>query len=123
MGAISFLVLKGGLLAVTPSPEANAPSQFEHANEIMWLIAFAAGFSDRFSDKILRALIGRFGGDPSDELVSVRSPTRSSAIDLLPDPQEPKSEVAAIDKSKSANEKGQTGVGLKTAAATNGTGK
>jgi hypothetical protein len=50
MGAISFLVLKGGLLAVTPA-RGNAPSQGEHANEVMWLKAFVAGFNDRFSER------------------------------------------------------------------------
>src|SRR5262249_17582 len=51
------------------------------SKELMWLIAFLAGFSDRFADGMLKSLVGKFGGDRSSELVSVE-PT--SASTLLP---------------------------------------
>lgn len=87
MGAIAYLVLKAGLLVIAQSPGViqGASGAAEHTNELMWLIAFIAGFSDRFSEGTLRSLIGKFGGNRADELVSMEvSPSRNRSLDLLP---------------------------------------
>ena len=33
----------------------------------MWLVAFLAGFSDQFSDRILKSLVGQLGGDQNQD--------------------------------------------------------
>lgn len=75
MGIIAYFVLKVGFLSV----------DLDSANEIgasvvIWLIAFIAGFSDRFADSILHTLVGRFGGNPDDELVNLQGVSTSFGI-------------------------------------------
>jgi hypothetical protein len=67
MGVVSFLILKVGLVSVgsTVKPDTIGKEEF------VWLFAFIAGFSDRYSDAILQTLVGRFGGDGKAELVSL----------------------------------------------------
>jgi hypothetical protein len=67
MGAIAYLVLKVGL--VTMQSEQTAASL--GGKEVVWLIAFLAGFSDRFSDVLLRNVVGRFGGDTTGDLLTL----------------------------------------------------
>jgi hypothetical protein len=81
MGAITFLIIKAGLtMTQGTSTSVNPPI----SNEITWLIAFLAGFSDRFADGLLKSLAGRFGGDKTSDLVSMRlqtGPTSSGILD------------------------------------------
>ena len=123
MGVISFLVLKGGLLVVPPSPGVSATRQMENTNEVVWLLAFIAGFSDRFSEKTLRTLIGRFGGAQSDELVSMKSSPVSHVLDLLPYPRRSEAEVAPLEKPQLATPDNQVVLGPEREPATNGTGR
>jgi hypothetical protein len=37
----------------------------------MIVIAFIVGFSDRLSERVMKSLVGRFGGDRNGELVSL----------------------------------------------------
>jgi hypothetical protein len=67
MGAVAYLVLKVGL--VTIQSEQSAASL--GAKEVVWLIAFLAGFSDRFSDVLLKNVVGRFGGDATGDLITL----------------------------------------------------
>jgi hypothetical protein len=74
MGAIAFLVMKAGLMTIDPGAAAAADASAtgnKHLgdNELVLLIAFLAGFSDRFADGLLRSVVGRFGTD-NRELVS-----------------------------------------------------
>jgi hypothetical protein len=69
MGSIAYLILKAGLVAVAQqSPAASGNSA--NTTEVMWLIAFLAGFSDRFSHTLLRSLAGRFGGNTETEFAT-----------------------------------------------------
>ncbi len=85
MGVIAYFVLMVGFLSVDLETAEQLGS-----SEVMWLVAFIAGFSDRFADNILKTLVGRFGGDPNDELVTMQTmPSFSfqsidSAIKSLP---------------------------------------
>ncbi len=65
MGTVAYLTVRIGLLSMlsADSPEFNSV-------EILWLVAFIGGFSDRFADSILKSLVGRFGGDSKAELMS-----------------------------------------------------
>ena len=65
MGIIAFFVLKIGFLSISAEDEIDYGSL-----EVLWLIAFISGFSDRFSDTILKTLIGKFGGDSGAEILS-----------------------------------------------------
>jgi hypothetical protein len=103
MGAITFLVIKAGLLTMTQGTSNSVSTPV--SNEVTWLIAFLAGFSDRFADGLLKSLAGRFGGDKTSDLVSMRlqtGPTSSGILDGLseflsrarPSSKEPKIEAS-----------------------------
>src|SRR5260370_3473123 len=49
----------------------------------MWLVAFLAGFSDRFSDGLLKSLVGRFGGDKTADLVAIQMSSRQASTGIL----------------------------------------
>ena len=67
MGSITYLVIKVGMITFAPgTPTANLGTA-----HLMWLVAFVAGFSDRFSDNLLRSLIGKFGGDNNGDIVTM----------------------------------------------------
>jgi hypothetical protein len=77
MGVISYIVLKVGLVTIQGSSAGN-----EIANpEVIWLIAFLAGFSDRFSESLLRTVVGKFGGDKEGELVSMEMRAKSTTVE------------------------------------------
>jgi hypothetical protein len=78
MGSITFLVVKMGILTAVPKD-----TNFLQSPELFWLIAFLAGFSDRFADSLLRSLVGRFGGDEKAELVNLESPTINSPLTAM----------------------------------------
>jgi hypothetical protein len=81
MGATTYLVLKAGILTITQSTSAGASGPI--TNEATWLVAFFAGFSDRFSERLLRLLAGHFGGDKAGELVSMRVAPEASSSGIL----------------------------------------
>jgi hypothetical protein len=56
MGIIAFLALKIGGVVMQSSTSATSQQQ-----ESIWILAFLAGFSDRFSDSVLRTLSGKVG--------------------------------------------------------------
>jgi hypothetical protein len=73
MGSITYLIIRVGLMTFAPgTPTGNLGTI-----QLMWLVAFLAGFSDRFSDSLLRSLIGRFGGDKDGEIVSMEVTTQN----------------------------------------------
>lgn len=76
MGTIAFLVVKVGFLT-TASDLADSLGK----NELIWLIAFLAGFSDRFSESILRNIVGKLGGDKTADFFSPT--TSSTGLDLV----------------------------------------
>jgi hypothetical protein len=78
MGSLTFLIVKIGLLAAVPED-----TNFLDSPELFWLVAFLAGFSDRFADGLLHSLVGRFGGDGKSDLVSLESPEVSSPLTSL----------------------------------------
>ena len=72
MGTLIYLAVKVGFLtAVSGNQEISLGT-----NELVWLISFLVGFSDRFSDEILKSLIGRLGGDEKNALIT--TPSNSS---------------------------------------------
>jgi hypothetical protein len=81
MGAITFLIIRAGFLTMSSQRMIDVQTQFG-TTEVMWLVAFLAGFSDRFSDMLLRAMVGRFAGQ-KDELGLVRSPARDATAGLI----------------------------------------
>ncbi len=75
MGVIAYFVLRVGFLSI----DTTATEQL-NSSPVMWLIAFIAGFSDRFADSILHTLVGRFGGDTKDELLSLQDANNTFGI-------------------------------------------
>lgn len=58
MGTIVYLMVKGLLiLSGSQIPISTLGSQ-----EVMWLVAFLSGFSDRFCDSVLNLVVGRLTG-------------------------------------------------------------
>jgi hypothetical protein len=64
MGTISYFIVKVGLLSVNAAEGVKVGTL-----EIMWLLAFLTGFSDRLAESLLRSLVGRFGGDGAQSLL------------------------------------------------------
>ena len=58
MGTIVYLLIKGTLILSSSGIPINSLG----AQEVMWLIAFLAGFSDRFCDFVLNLVVGRLAG-------------------------------------------------------------
>jgi hypothetical protein len=87
MGAMAFLVLKAGFITISQAGGNSInPVATSISNEVTWLIAFLAGFSDRFSEGLLKTLAGRFGDEKTGDLVSMQlsnAPTSSGVLDGL----------------------------------------
>jgi hypothetical protein len=49
----------------------------------MWLIAFLAGFSDTFSEGILKRLMGQLGGDQKEDLITQPKFSEFNLLDIL----------------------------------------
>jgi hypothetical protein len=81
IGVITFFIVKAGLISLTPGN--TTPSL--GSNELMWLAAFLVGFSDRFSDSLLRSLVGRFGGDKTADLISLQNLSSQPALPYISD--------------------------------------
>jgi len=80
MGSITYLVIEAGFLTLGSDPGAAATLG---KNDVMLLVAFLAGFSDRFADSLLQSLVGRFGGEKNDELVAMRMGLRQPSGSIL----------------------------------------
>ena len=81
MGTVTFLIVKLGFLSVSSQPPDTLGT-----TTMLALIAFIAGFSDRFADNLIKSLIGRFGGDEKagvmslDEVASAITPVSPASI-------------------------------------------
>jgi len=80
MGSITYLVIKAGFLTLGSAPAGGGTLG---SNDVMWLVAFLAGFSDRFADSLLQSLVGRFGGEKNGELVAMRMGLRQPSGSIL----------------------------------------
>lgn len=88
MGMIVYLMIKGTLI-VSDSQLAIGSLG---SQEVIWLVAFLAGFSDRFSDFVLNLIVGRLGAAASDQPSSTDAVRAASShmpshrtIDMLDD--------------------------------------
>jgi hypothetical protein len=79
MGTMAYLAMKIGMLAAVPDKASSLGSL-----ELMWVVAFLGGFSDRFADTLLRSLVGRFGGDGKADLVSLDDLSSSLNLPSIP---------------------------------------
>ena len=66
MGMVTYYVFLLGLLTLSVETDQNVRSPI-----IFWLIAFLSSFSDKFVDGLLHSLVGKFGGDANDQLISL----------------------------------------------------
>jgi hypothetical protein len=64
LGSAFYLVLTSGLLLLTGS-KTNATG--EVADEVVLVLAFLVGFSDRFADKVFSKLVRRYSEDGAEE--------------------------------------------------------
>jgi hypothetical protein len=62
MGSVVFLVIKTGYLTLGSTDISTDP------NELIYLVSFLVGFSDQFTEGILKNLIGKLGGDRDKEI-------------------------------------------------------
>ena len=58
MGMIVYLLMKGVLIV----SGSRIPFESLGSQEVVWLVAFFAGFSDRFNDFVMNTIVGRLGG-------------------------------------------------------------
>lgn len=93
MGIVAYFVVLTGLLAIGSQNPSLVPINTSTlgSTAILWLVAFIAGFSDRFADGILKTLVGRFGGKENEDLVSLDTistpfdlPEMTSLVENLP---------------------------------------
>lgn len=66
MGIVTYYVFILGLMTVTSEAIDTTKSPI-----IFWIVAFLSSFSDRFMDSLLHSLVGKFGGNANDPLVSL----------------------------------------------------
>ena len=93
MGIVTYYVFTLGLTTVSSETIDTTKSPV-----IFWVVAFLSSFSDRFVDGLLRSLVGKFGGNIDEPLVSMDyTSTEGSQIfkrltDLFPaqKPKDPK---------------------------------
>lgn len=114
MGAMAFLVLKAGIITFSQAGGSSVTSAGTPiSNEVTWLIAFLAGFSDRFSEGLLTRLAGRFGEEKTGELVSMQmamAPAGTGMLDgvseflkkIKPGSQKPKEPAPAVASASNA---------------------
>jgi hypothetical protein len=63
MGMVAYLALSAGLLLLSANPPTGAEDTAQAGRqEVYWVIAFIAGFSDKFYERIIDLLVGTFGG-------------------------------------------------------------
>jgi hypothetical protein len=88
MGIIAYMAFKVGAVMLQPGAASGASggtASLPISQELLWLAAFLAGFSDRFADSVLRSLTGRLGGDRNAELQTADqgvAPTRTALTAL-----------------------------------------
>ena len=77
MGITAYMAFKAGVLLIQPQSGSNT-SAIDNLSEVqqqlLWLAAFLAGFSDRFADSVLRKLTGRMGGDQQADFLIAERP-------------------------------------------------
>jgi hypothetical protein len=86
MGIIAYMVFKVGILVLQPGSPGTTTSgnpAGTSSQELLWLAAFLAGFSDRFADSVLRSLTGRLGGDRQADLVTAERTVQSSTLSAI----------------------------------------
>ena len=79
LGSFSYLVVRLGFLTMSepgsvPGAVAAMAAHLPpngRVVHVMIVVAFIVGFSDRLSERVLKTLVGRFGGDRTGELVSL----------------------------------------------------
>jgi len=74
MGMIVYLVMKGVLIV----SGSRIPFETLGSQEVVWLVAFFAGFSDRFNDFVMNTIVGRLGGFAMDPPSTRDKGTRQS---------------------------------------------
>jgi len=75
MGIIAYFAVLIGLIAIGSKDLSSTVGK----TEVLWLIAFISGFSDRFADGLLKSLIGHFGGNTEAGLLNFDVPTSSES--------------------------------------------
>jgi hypothetical protein len=100
MGTIAYLVLKAGFITLQEGSSARGTKLNE---QVLWLIAFLAGFSDRFSDMLLRNTVGRFGGDKDGDLLTINMTAQTTKTDTTSLPVIDNVEALAGSGTKSHN--------------------
>jgi hypothetical protein len=73
LGAFSYLLVQLGFLAVSGGSGTAESLGGERGVHLMIVVAFIVSFSDRLSEAVLKALVGRFGGDKAGDLVELQA--------------------------------------------------
>jgi hypothetical protein len=77
MGAIAYLIMRVGLISIN----ADAAAPLLGTSEAMWLLAFLAGFSDRFSDYLLKTVVGKYGGSTEGDLITLEMSNKTTSTE------------------------------------------
>jgi hypothetical protein len=71
IGSITYVMIQAGFLSIA---RESSTIKIDESG-FVWLTAFIAGFSDKFSEGLLKTLVGRLGGDKDSSLVTATPPT------------------------------------------------
>jgi hypothetical protein len=63
LGAAFYLVVSSGLLLITGTIVEGQGASTRIADEVLLVLAFLVGFSDRFGDRVFNTLVRRYSQD------------------------------------------------------------
>jgi hypothetical protein len=82
MGILAYLALVAGLFIFGSAPSETAPDTQPSLGTLaqFWIVAFLAGFSDKFYEKVIEWLVGKFGAGSENESESYVEETKSKVL-------------------------------------------
>jgi hypothetical protein len=124
MGTITYLMVEVGVLAFTngsarvataATVSVQGVSLPSTSATLLALVAFLAGFSDKFADALLMTLIGRLGGDEKGGIMSgeVQTPAHVHSTEqpsfAVMAPGKPEGQVKRLQRARAGGENGKSG--------------
>ncbi len=93
MSAVAYLAIRVGILILNRTPTTDSATAASEL-EVYWVIAFLAGFSDKFYLRIIDLLVGRTVGEKADP--NIPAEQKEKAAEKKDEQAEATAEAAAI---------------------------
>lgn len=87
MGGMAYLAVNSGMLLLSTRSATDVAQQADARLEVFWILAFLAGFSDKFYEGVIDLLVGKAlgGTDPEAEAADELSVDSEEAPKLSTD--------------------------------------